>query len=157
LISDLTPNWIFKAVTNGPLFTSDFTMLRNDVYMMELLVSAGGRQASNWVTFALESDLKIGQFSFSQQDMVIPVAGLPLSVVRTYSTLNPNSGDFGNSWTYSIHDLEMSINEIRTDVEDLFEEAGDAQFFSMRVGGGRDVTLTLPDGRRTTFAFYLEP
>ena len=41
------------------------------------------------------ANLKIGQFSFSQQDVVIPVNGLPLAVTRTYNTLNPNSGDFG--------------------------------------------------------------
>jgi hypothetical protein len=31
------------------------------------------------------------------------------------------------------------------------------QFFSLRVGGERNVTLTLPDGRRTTFYYYPQP
>src|SRR5262249_28592228 len=31
------------------------------------------------------------------------------------------------------------------------------QTFSLRTGGGHDVTLDLPDGRRTTFYYYLAP
>src|SRR5439155_17490209 len=46
--------------------------------------------------------LKLGQFSFSQQDLVIPVAGIPLTVVRTYNSLNLRRGDFGYGWTYAI-------------------------------------------------------
>jgi len=30
--------------------------------------------------------LKIGQFTFSEQDLTIPVNGIPLRVVRTYNS-----------------------------------------------------------------------
>ena len=46
----------------------------------------------------------------------------------------------------------MSVGETRQMVQD---ENGDP--FNLRTGGGRDVTLTLPDGRRTTFTYSLQP
>ncbi|SPE59305.1 hypothetical protein SBV1_310029 [Verrucomicrobia bacterium] len=52
-------------------------------------------QTNASVAFRLESNLKLGQFSFSQSDLSIPVAGIPLTVVRTYNSLNPMLGDFG--------------------------------------------------------------
>lgn len=113
------------------------------------------QQAYHQVQIALNSPLKIGQFSFSQQDLVIPVAGIPLSVIRTYNSLNPNPGDFGFSWTYAIKDMEVTFNEEREPSEDF-----DGTIFSMRVGAafsGRDVTVTMPDGRRATFVFKLLP
>ncbi len=105
-----------------------------------------------------ESNLKIGPFGFSQQDLVIPVAGIPLTVVRTYNSLNPRRGDFGYGWTYAINDLDVVLDEEREEIEgwplDIVEAP--TQRFSQRTGGGRNVTLTLPDGQRTTFAFYFD-
>ena len=44
----------------------------------------------------------VGQFSFSGQDLVIPVNGIPLTVTRTYSSLNPRSADFGYGWSCNL-------------------------------------------------------
>lgn len=105
------------------------------------------------VRIALNSQLKVGQFSFSQQDVTIPVQGVPLTLIRTYNTLNREVGDFGYSWTYAISDGEMEIDEYRIEETDLFDNR-----FSMRTGGGRNVTLTMPDsGRRVTFTYYTIP
>jgi hypothetical protein len=35
------------------------------------------------------TNLKIDPFSFSEQDLVLPVNGIPLTVTRTYNLLNP--------------------------------------------------------------------
>jgi len=145
------------AVASGTLGTLDLSMLRNGVYDLELRVFDKSDIAVDTRRFVLESQLKVGQFSFSQQDMVIPVNGIPLTVIRTYNSLNPNTGDFGYSWTYSINDMEMEIDEQRvlTKAVDNLDENEENDYFSMRVGGGRDVTLTMPDGRRATFYFTL--
>ena len=121
----------------------DFTLTRNGIYDLVLTVQSGGKYAYDSARISLESQLKIGQFGFSQQDLVIPVSGLPLPVIRTYNSLNADkSGDFGHGWTYSIADVELEHDEP----------------FSMRTGdifAGRNVTVTLPDGKRTTFRFGL--
>jgi hypothetical protein len=40
-----------------------------------------------------------GQFSFSEQDLVLPVNGIPITVTRTYNSLNP-------PWFPRMHETE---------------------------------------------------
>ncbi len=48
------------------------------------------------VEFILESSLKLGQFSLSQQDLIIPVKRHSrFPITRTYNSINPNRGDTG--------------------------------------------------------------
>lgn len=138
-------------VIDSSLGTLDFTMLRNGMYTLNLTVSSGGDAESAQVDFALNSELKIGQMSFSQQDLVIPVNGQPISVIRTYNSLNTGyTGDFGPGWTYSIKDMEVEMNEQRQNVDGL------DGYFSMRTGGSRDITVTMPDGKRLSFMYHVE-
>src|SRR6267142_128248 len=111
----------------------------------------------------LESNLKLGQFSFSEQDLVLPVSGIPLTVTRTYNSLNPRSAEFGYSWTFALNSMDVQLDDQRHDVtigseespaaDDEEDDNGLHRVVSIRTGGGWDVTLTLPDGRRTTFVF----
>jgi hypothetical protein len=115
------------------------------------------------IRFRMESALKLGVFTFSEQDLVIPAGGMPLSVIRTYNSMNPNSGDFGYSWTYALQELNVAFHEDRGFVrpdENNIDDVGPAYngaYFSIREGGSRDITLTLPNGQRTTFYYYAEP
>jgi RHS repeat-associated protein len=66
--------------------------------------------------------------------------------------LNPNSADFGYSWSFTVTDLGVTMDEQRSEVQDVV----DGTFFSLRTGGGRDITLDMPDtGRRVTFSYSL--
>jgi len=136
--------------TNTPLANCDLTTLVNGVYDLRLTVVGGYIMTNTDVQFILNSNLKLGQFSFSQQDLVIPAGSLPLAVIRTYNSINPDKGDFGYSWTWALNDMDVALDETRQDTIDL-----DGESFSKRTGGDRDVTLTLPDGHRATFWFYL--
>ena len=145
-------------VENGNLGTLDLTMVQNGSYTLTLLVSSGQDSVSAEVPFALSAKLKIGQFTFSQQDMVIPAGGQPITVTRNYdslraqsSAISPLSSDFGPGWIWSMKDVEMKINETRSGSVDT-----DGHPFSMRTGGGRNVDITLPDGQRVTFTYILE-
>ena len=127
----------------------DFTMLKNNYYTLQLTVQSDDGIEQAEVEFALNSELKIGQMSFSQQDLVIPVNGQPISVIRTYNSMNTAyTGDFGPGWTYSIKDMEVEINEKRGFGQDEYGES-----FPMRIGGSRDVTVTMPDGKRLSFYY----
>jgi len=156
LLRNLTPavtGPVGTASTPAILLTNcDLTTLINGVYDLRLTVSGGYQLATSDVLFRLESNLKIGQFSFSQQDLIIPVNGIPLTVTRTYNSINPNEGDFGYGWTYALNDMDVALDESREEVQDV---TGSGDNFSLRTGGGYDVTLTLPNGQRTTFYFYL--
>lgn len=154
LLRDATPSpdasGYHEGAVLGLLSHCDLTTLINGVYDLRLTVRGGYAETNSTVRFQLESNLKIGQFSFSQQDVSIPVRGMPLTVVRTYNSLNPLCGDFGYGWSYALMDMQATIDETRSDTNDF-----DGNTFSQRSGGGRDITLTLPDGRRTTFYFSL--
>ncbi len=144
------------AITPGILVSNcDLTTVQNGVYDLRLVVMGGLMITNADVQIILNSNLKIGQFGFSQQDLVIPVNGIPLTVTRTYNSLNPDKGDFGYGWTYSLADMDVALDETRDQVGGWpsDDDTAPEQPFSQRTGGGRDVTLTLPDGQRTTFYF----
>ena len=137
---------------NGILATNvDLSLYENGVYDVVLNVFDDWEISSDVARILLNTQLKIGNFSFSVQDVVLPVSGIPITVTRTYNSLNRNNGEFGYSWTYAINDLNLQLDEDRQNTPDI-----DDNTFSLRVGGGRDVTLTLPDGRTVTFQFYFD-
>lgn len=153
LVRDLTPastGTVGSSTATNLLESCDLSTLMNGVYDLQLTVNGGYLTGNASVEFRLESNLKIGQFSFSQQDLIIPVNGIPLTVTRTYNSINPSKGDFGYGWTYALSDMNASLDETRETVTDI-----DGDPFSQRSGGSWDVTLTLPNGQTTTFSFYL--
>jgi RHS repeat-associated protein len=149
---------------HGDLGTNDFSTLANGVYDLELIVRGGGGEAHATNSFQLQSDLKIGQFSFSEQDLTLPVNGIPLTVTRTYNSLNPDSGPFGTSWNFALNDMDVQLDDVRQTVtvdgnSAFLNDDGNTdgtggglpEVVNMRVDGNWDVTLTMPDGRRVTF------
>lgn len=151
------------GVTGGDLGTNDFSTLANGMYDLELIVRGGAGEANCTNSFELQSDLKIGQFSFSEQDLTLPVNGIPLTVTRTYNSLNPDPGPFGTSWNFALNDMDVQLDDVRqpetVDDNSVFSDDGNTdgtgnavpQVVNMRVDGNWDVTLTMPDGRRVTF------
>ena len=149
--------------SSGSLGRVDFSGIPNGTYDLKLVVHGGGNEATDIKRFRLDTQLKIGQFSFTEQDLVIPVSGIPLTVTRTYSSLNLRPADFGHGWTYSLMGMDVQLDDERQDVtiggndapfaDDEDADNGLPRVVNIRTGGGWDVTLTLPDGRRTTFAF----
>jgi hypothetical protein len=140
---------------NGTFGDLDFTGVANGVYCLLLTVKRGGASAYASAKFILDSPLKIGNVKFTQEDMVIPVGGITLSVARTYDSFKKDkSGDFGYGWSYSIADMDFTLSEERINYSTYFG----GQSYSVRTGTNydRDVTLTLPDGSRSTFRFYLK-
>jgi RHS repeat-associated protein len=141
----------------------DLSLVQNGTYLLSLVVQSEGLQTNANLLIQVESGAKIGQFTFSEQDLVVPVAGIPLTITRTYNSINPLSSDFGYSWTFALNEMDVQLDEQRTPVvigsadAPYAEQENDANgaplMTSIRTGGNRDVTLTLPDGRRTTFYF----
>lgn len=165
IIANVTPpplnsSGFHSGSVSSDLGICDFTSIQNGVYDLELIVRGGGGEATVTQTFQLDSQLKIGQFSFSEQDLILPVNGIPITVTRTYNSLNPISSDFGYSWSFAINSMDVQLqDEERENIQlggDTFNTTsggGGNGSISVRSGGGRDVTLTLPDGRRVTYAF----
>ncbi|MFA7485948.1 MAG: DUF6531 domain-containing protein, partial [Phycisphaerae bacterium] len=140
----------------------DLSTLDNGSYYLVLWVKCKNSEPQfDDKQFILDCPLKIGNLKFSQEDIVVETGGIPLRIVRTYDSFNKyKKGEFGYGWTNSIADMDIELDESRTTMyESTLLNSGYIDFESVRCGGepaNRNVTLTLPDGRRTTFMFYLK-
>jgi RHS repeat-associated protein len=124
-------------ISNGGLATHfDSTLVRNDSYVLRVrgYDEAQGAWRACAVFVTVTGENKPGRVTLSATDIVIPVVGLPIAVGRTYDSLNRNQvGDFGNGWNLDITSVDLEVDE------------------------AENVTLTMPDGQRTTFYFSPYP
>ncbi|GAA4443172.1 hypothetical protein GCM10023156_00020 [Novipirellula rosea] len=89
----------------------DPTILANGSYLVTLTATdAGGHTTSDSEFIDVDSDLKLGNFSLSFTDLQIPVAGIPITIIRKYDTLQANTvGEFGYGWTLEIAKPTLSV------------------------------------------------
>ena len=143
---------------SGSLGTLNLSTIPNGRYDLVLVARSQGQQVSTQVRVAIVNELKIGALKFSEEDLILPVSGIPITIVRSYDSLNMVQGDFGWCWSMAINDLQASFDEERVTAQ-VFASAGvdvydgtDAKF-SLRSGGSHNLSLNLPDGRRVTYVF----
>ena len=153
LIRSISGGYQLGPIAAGhSIATIDFTTLQNGSYVLRLTVlNAQFAETTHEVPFILDTDAKIGQFTFAETDPVIPVLGVPISLSRRYDSFNTALGELGFAWTYAVNDMQVEFDEFR------IPKTSEIGTTSIRAGGGRNVSLTLPNGRRTTFAFSLKP
>ncbi len=131
------PNAATPLATNvsgsggATLATFDPTLLANGSYVIRLSgTDSGGNQVNSGILVTVVGDYKPGRVSFSVTDLTIPVTGLPITIGRTYDSLERNrSGDFGYGWSLSVGHPQLTIDQ------------------------AHNVTLTQPNGQRATFFF----
>lgn len=140
-----------SQVNNGVLGTFDPTMLQDGSYDLRLIATnTGGLNSEADVTVDVSGILKLGNFSVSFTDLTVPVAGIPITVTRTYDSLTANqSGDFGYGWRLEFRDtqLQTSVPATGDEADDLFNPF---QF-------GSHVYITLPGSPREGFTFEPTP
>lgn len=131
-------NWVEIAsgnaeINDGVLGQLDTMLLPDDFYRFRLTASDFNQSSSVWIECKAINPVKLGRFSLRYDDLRLPAMGLDLLVRRSYDSQRPGSGDFGNAWQ-----LDLNTAEIREDAN-------------------HSVFITLPDGRRTAFAFTPVP
>ena len=139
-----------SPVVNGTLGVFDPSLLPNDSYIVRLTATdANGNAASVDAAAPVDvaGNLKLGNFTLSFNDLTVPVAGIPITVTRTYDTLNVgSSGEFGPGWR-----LEFRDTDLRTSVEPTGLE--DVGIYNPFYDGAR-VYVTMPGGKREGFSFH---
>ncbi len=128
----------------------DTTLLENDNYVLKLEVhDTFGSFAAVEVEVGVSGNLKLGNFQISFTDITIPVAGIPITLARTYDTLRADrEEDFGFGWR-----LEYRNTDLRTSLpKNGLEDIGIYTPFKPRTR----VSLTLPGGLREGFTFTPE-
>jgi hypothetical protein len=112
--------------------TLDTTLLANDSYV--ICAVGFGTVAEDWQSAAVivtaEGEGKPGRVRFSVTDLVVPVTGLPITIGRTYDSLERDYvGDFGHGWKLDIANPRVQIDP------------------------ANNVTLTMPNGKRASGYF----
>ncbi|MGL6073356.1 MAG: FG-GAP-like repeat-containing protein [Fimbriiglobus sp.] len=135
------------AVNNGELGVWDTTLLENDGYTLRLVVTdLFGGSATVERTVGVSGELKLGNFRLSFADMTIPVAGIPITIARTYDTLRADrEGDFGFGWRMEFRNTDLRTSLPKSGLED------NGIYTPFRQGVR--VFLTLPGGKREGFTF----
>jgi hypothetical protein len=136
-------------VEDGVIGTFDPTLLQNDTYTVRLTAEdAGGNVSSVTETVGVEGNLKLGNFTLSFTDLSIPVSGIPITVTRTYDSLNANqTDDFGYGWRLEFRDTDLRTSLGRDDQYERFGVRSQAFDDNTRV------YITVPGGERQGFTF----
>jgi RHS repeat-associated protein len=137
-----------SPVSHGVLGRFDPSLLSNDSYDLRLYAkNTGGLDSTIDETLSVTGGLKLGNFRLSFTDLSIPVAGIPITVTRTYDSLDAaNPENFGFGWRMEFRDTELHTSVPKTgDEADLIYNS-----FQDRTR----VYVTLPGGKREGFTFH---
>ncbi|HRQ65461.1 MAG TPA: Ig-like domain-containing protein, partial [Xanthomonadaceae bacterium] len=76
-----------EAFDNAVIATFDPTLLLNGQYVIALQAwDAGGNTAFDSRVVTVDGEMKLGHFAISFEEVSIPVAGIPVTVTRSYDT-----------------------------------------------------------------------
>ena len=143
------------AVTNGTLGTLDPTTLVNDLYTLRLTVFDRSENESVATrTVQVSGGRKVGLFTLSFQDLNVALAGIPITVTRTYDSRDKAKGDFGIGWRLGLQTLRLRTNRV---LGTGWVRTVSGPTVSLAPTSEHKVSLTLPDGRVEEFDLRVSP
>jgi YD repeat-containing protein len=152
-----TPISSGSGSASGNLGTIDTTLMLNGLYDVRLTATnQSGQFTTTTMTVAVTNNLKVGNFSVSFEDMNVPVAGIPIQVVRTYDSRDKRRGDFGIGWTLGIKNVRVEKNE--TLGLKWYQTVSNTFIPNYCIEPLRShiVTVTMPDGKVQKFEAKLD-
>lgn len=141
------------TVTNAALGTLDPTLMLNGTYVLRLTsTNSYGLFSSATVTFSVARNMKLGVFSLAFNDITIPVAGIPIQVIRSYDSRDKGLGDFGTGWRLGLSNIRLQKNHnLGLNWQETQTQSGYLPQFCINATDNKIVTVTFPDGRVFTF------
>ena len=141
--------------SGSTLGTLDPTLMLNGLYQIELTAyNAAGQSSSTLVTILIKGDQKVGYFTLSYNDLTVPVAGLPITITRTYDSRNKALGDFGTGWTLSTTNVKVQkADTVGLDWTELISGLN----YALAPNVSHLITITFPNGDTYNFAPYIAP
>ena len=144
----------------GVIGQIDPTMLLNGLYSVVLQAEdASGNVSQDVRVIRVTGDLKIGNFSVTFEDFSAPVAGLPVTVLRTYdSRRREETLDFGHGWSVDYQNVRLQESrDIGFSWTLIEEDLGLFSQWCVRPNGDPTVTVRLPDGEVESFVARAVP
>ncbi|MDP9174256.1 MAG: Ig domain-containing protein, partial [Planctomycetota bacterium] len=133
----------------------DPTTLASGEYLLTLseTPTGGGAAQSATAIVDVESQVKLGNFSLNFNDVTLSAGGFPITVTRTYNSLNAGtSGDFGNGWTLGGRNTNLKVTGLASLANSGFSNTGGQSFASFQPG--TNVWITIPGQKPEEFKFY---
>jgi RHS repeat-associated protein len=151
-------------VLNDLVGVVDSTRLANGVYDLRVTaIDEGGLVTVFNSSLEVTGRLKVGQFSLAFQDIMVPVSGLPISVIRSYNSFDKEQGDFGVGWDMTLASgvkLQTTRSPLGADwyaEEDYFFDPGGtgtgAWVYALETYNIPKVLITYADGTQDRFEF----
>jgi hypothetical protein len=96
-------------IQDGELGQLDPSRLENGLYRLELQATDQlGRESRSEVVISVEGGLKVGHFGITFEDLQIPLAGLPITLTRSYDSRRAGHRlDFGHGWSLGHQTLRL--------------------------------------------------
>ena len=149
------------SVAEQPIGEIDPTLMTNGAYRLVLeAVDDGGNLAIAERAFHVDGAMKLGHFTVTFEDVSLPVAGLPITITRTYDSRRRNEAlDFGHGWSVGYETVRVQEGKTTGFGWQLItENSGSFPTTCVRpVGGDRLVTVTMPDGELERFRAVADP
>jgi RHS repeat-associated protein len=131
--------------------TFDPTLLLNGNAVIRLTaVDTSGQTSTSSVTVVVTRNLKIGNFTVSFNDLSVPVAGLPIQVIRTYDSRFKGVGDFGVGWRLDLNAVQIAEN-VALGAQWTGTATGIIKNYCVQEATTHKLTISLTDG--TTYEF----
>ena len=88
-----------SPVLSAQVGAVDATLLENGLYELRLAAEdVNGQRTEVAKAVRIEGGAKVGPVRLTFVDMVVPVAGIPIAVTRTYDSRDKSQGEFGYGW-----------------------------------------------------------
>lgn len=146
-------------VTAGELAIFDPTLQLNGMHQIRLTATdESGRRASDDVHVVVKGQQKIGHFTISYIDLTLPLAGIPIQVMRTYDSRDERAGDFGHGWTLDVRSGRFEKNGIFGNDWRVVERG--SRFFRryyVEPTAPHLLTVTFPNGKVYSFEPVFSP
>ena len=141
------------------LASFDPTMLRNGQYRFALFATDSNGQTSQAnATVLVDSDLKVGNFSITFEDVNVPLVGVPISVKRTYDSRDKSKiGDFGYGWSLDYNNIKVEESRTPGLGWERVSTGGLVPNLCIEPLGAPIVSVTLPDGDVESFEVSVSP
>jgi RHS repeat-associated protein len=106
----------------------------------------------------IEGEQKVGNFSLTFDDLTIPMAGLPITILRTYDSRNKEKGDFGIGWTMALRDIKIEENCVPGEYW-MHESSGGIlnRRYDLYEKKEHTISITYPDRRVEKFGIEVSP
>src|SRR5208337_194251 len=115
-------------------------------------LNAAGQAAALTETVNVVGNMNVGVFSLAFNDLTVPVAGIPIQIVRSYDSRDKGQGDFGTGWRLSLANIHLQKSKnLGANWQETQTFSGYFPQYCLFAMDNKVVTVTFPDGRVFTF------